>query len=91
MTPASDFARIFGEDPLKHLVIINLQRTPLDRKATIRINSKCDDAMELVFKKLNLKIPQWRLQRNIIINYNDDNKKLNMKAIDVKMDSMYSV
>jgi NAD-dependent SIR2 family protein deacetylase len=36
------------------LVICNLQKTPLDSLATIRIFAKCDDLMKLVMKKLGM-------------------------------------
>jgi NAD-dependent SIR2 family protein deacetylase len=39
----------------KKLVICNLQKTPLDELATIRIFAKCDDLMKLVMKKLGKK------------------------------------
>ena len=38
------------------LIIINLQKTPHDHLATIRIFAPCDKAMSLLAKKMNLKI-----------------------------------
>ena len=35
-----------------NLVIINLQKTPLDHCATLRIHAKCDDVMVLLMQKL---------------------------------------
>ncbi len=40
------------------LIIINLQKTPLDHLATIRIFAPCDKAMALLAKKMNLTIPK---------------------------------
>ena len=40
------------------LIIINLQKTPHDHLAAIRIFAPCDKAMSLLAKKLNLKIPR---------------------------------
>jgi mono-ADP-ribosyltransferase sirtuin 6 len=40
------------------LIIINLQKTPHDHLATIRIFAPCDKAMSLLVKKMNLKIPK---------------------------------
>ncbi len=40
------------------LIIINLQKTPHDHLATIRIFAPCDKAMSLLAKKMNLKIPK---------------------------------
>jgi mono-ADP-ribosyltransferase sirtuin 6 len=39
------------------LIIINLQKTPHDHLATIRIFAPCDKVMSLLAKKMNLKIP----------------------------------
>lgn len=40
------------------LVIINLQKTPNDHLATIRIFAPCDKAMSLLAKKMHLNIPK---------------------------------
>ncbi|CAF2778248.1 unnamed protein product [Rotaria sp. Silwood2] len=40
------------------LIIINLQKTPHDHLATIRIFAPCDKAMSLLAKKMKLKIPK---------------------------------
>jgi len=61
VTPAADFPKLVGKS--KKLVIVNLQKTPLDRYATIRINAKCDDVMKLLMEELKLEIPEWRLIR----------------------------
>jgi hypothetical protein len=31
--------------PAQRLVIVNLQATPLDKSAALRVNAKCDDFM----------------------------------------------
>ena len=45
------------------LVIVNLQRTPLDELASLRIYAKCDDVSRLLAEKLSLQIPSFQLQR----------------------------
>lgn len=40
------------------LIIINLQKTPHDHLATIRIFAPCDKVMSILAKKMNLKIPK---------------------------------
>ena len=45
------------------LVIVNLQRTPLDHVASLRIFAKCDDVTQLLAKKLSLDIPSFNLHR----------------------------
>ncbi len=47
----------------KRLVIVNLQRTPLDKFAALRVFAKCDDFTKLVMEKLGLEIPEFRLKR----------------------------
>ena len=49
--------RVAGREGALGLVIINLQRTPHDRLATIRIFAPCDKAMALLAKKMKLRIP----------------------------------
>ena len=45
------------------LVIVNIQSTPLDKIASIRIFAKCDDVSRLLAKKLSLDIPSFHLHR----------------------------
>jgi hypothetical protein len=45
------------------LVVINLQKTPVDLYASLIINGKIDDVIDLLMKKLKLKIPQFNLSR----------------------------
>jgi len=49
------------------LVIVNLQKTPLDDKASLRIFAKCDDVMKLVMKKLGYQIPTFKIRRYLVI------------------------
>lgn len=49
----------------KRLVIVNLQQTPLDSLASLRINCKCDDVSQMLMKKLGKEIPEFRLRRYI--------------------------
>ena len=46
------------------LVIVNIQATPLDKIASIRIFAKCDDVSHLLAKKLSLDIPSFHLHRS---------------------------
>ncbi|KAJ4461701.1 putative Sir2 family protein [Paratrimastix pyriformis] len=47
------------------LVICNLQRTPLDREATLRIHGKCDSLMRVVMRELGMVPPVFELSRHI--------------------------
>jgi NAD-dependent deacetylase sirtuin 7 len=43
------------------IYIVNLQWTPKDEVAALKINGQCDIVMEKVMKILGLKIPVYRL------------------------------
>ena len=45
------------------LVVVNLQTTPLDDIAKLRIFAKCDDVSTLLMEKLGLTIPPFKLRR----------------------------
>ena len=60
VSPANDMPRMTA-DKVGKLVIVNLQKTPLDAYAALVIHGKCDEVMNLVMKKLQLEIPEWRL------------------------------
>ena len=50
--------RVAERDGTLGLVIVNLQKTPLDDLASIRIFAPCDKAMDLLAKKMKLNIPK---------------------------------
>ncbi|ETO11626.1 transcriptional regulator, Sir2 family protein [Reticulomyxa filosa] len=76
VTPAADFPRRVGKK--KTLVIVNLQKTPIDEHATLRINAKCDDVMRLLMKELKLDVPEWCLVRHakLKVDENSTNSEL---------------
>jgi len=51
------------------LVIVNLQATPLDSLAALRINATTDKVMIMLMEKLRMPIPEFRLQRFVTISY----------------------
>ena len=64
VTPAADMP----VETTKHggkLVIINLQRTPLDHLATLRIGGMCDDVIQRVMRHLDIQIPKFVLTRRV--------------------------
>lgn len=48
-----------------NLVIVNLQSTPLDKLAAIKINAMCDDVMKRVMEKLGIPISLYTLKRHL--------------------------
>lgn len=65
VTPAADMPAVVGKKKDASLVIVNLQKTPLDSLAAIKINALCDKVMEMLCEKLKLKIPEFVLQRQV--------------------------
>eukprot|EP01122_Echinamoeba_exundans_P016842 TRINITY_DN8666_c0_g1_i1.p1 TRINITY_DN8666_c0_g1~~TRINITY_DN8666_c0_g1_i1.p1 ORF type:complete len:396 (+),score=59.93 TRINITY_DN8666_c0_g1_i1:95-1282(+) len=66
VTPAATCPKMVA----KHggqLVICNLQRTPLDDRASVRVYAYTDELMKRVMKKLDLEIPKFKLHRRISI------------------------
>ncbi|CAG9327388.1 unnamed protein product [Blepharisma stoltei] len=58
------------EDVSNHgrLVIVNLQKTPLDGRAALQIHAFCDTVMQFLMEKLGLEIPSFKLVRRLKIS-----------------------
>jgi len=73
-----------------HLVIVNLQATPLDHLCSkkTRIFAKIDDVMIGLMKELELEIPQWNLNRFLKVKlehiaHRDDLRKCTISGVDI--------
>jgi NAD-dependent SIR2 family protein deacetylase len=66
------------------LVIVNLQKTPLDDLAAMVIHAKIEDVMERLMIKLNMEIPKWKITRRVLFKLESkDNKHvLNVKSVE---------
>lgn len=64
VTPAADIPKATFDNGGK-LVIVNLQKTPMDAYAALRIHAKCDDVMNRLMEKLNIPIPKWKIVRYV--------------------------
>lgn len=65
--PACTIPETVGDSRKATLVICNLQSTPLDDKAGLKIFAKSDDLMERVMQKLGLPIPAFVLHRKLVV------------------------
>ena len=65
VTPAADMPRTTSKRG--KLVVVNLQRTPLDDRAAMKINAFCDTVMQMLMQKLDLPIPPFKLVRRLRI------------------------
>ncbi|CAG9327387.1 unnamed protein product [Blepharisma stoltei] len=77
VTPAADIPKNVS----KHgrLVIVNLQKTPLDGRAALQIHAFCDTVMQLLMEKLGLEIPSFKLVRRLKISRGKEVVKGNLK------------
>ncbi|KAK2604083.1 hypothetical protein N8I77_007041 [Diaporthe amygdali] len=67
VTPANEIPEIPGRKRAPSLAICNLQKTPLDGLADLRVFSKSDDLIVRVMNQLEIPIPQFILRRSLII------------------------
>jgi len=85
VTPAADLPKIVGKRG--RLVIVNLQSTPLDDLAALRINAKTDDVMTAVMAKLGMEIPPFRLSRYLRVSSSlgDGKESKDQKSDDIRL------
>ncbi|KAL1845387.1 hypothetical protein Daus18300_014552 [Diaporthe australafricana] len=74
VTPANEIPTIPGQKRNPVLAICNLQKTPMDGLADLRVFSKADDLMVRVMQKLDIPIPPFILHRRLVIR-NEQNAR----------------
>ncbi|KAI1743857.1 NAD-dependent deacetylase sirtuin-7 [Xylaria scruposa] len=86
VSPSNEIPEVVGGKRGAKLAICNLQSTPIDRLADIRIFAKTDDLMTRVMAKLALPISPFILQRQLVIRVEtgaDERQQLVVQGIDV--------
>lgn len=69
VTPANEVPEVVGRSRRASLVICNLQSTPLDVLADIRIFSEADVLMAKVMEGLGFPIPSFILKRRLVVKH----------------------
>jgi len=87
VTPAADMPKAVAQHGGK-LVICNLQQTPLDSLATLRVFATTDEFMKKVMQKLGLEVPEWRLHRRLVLGntYDSESKAFQVYARGIDVD-----
>ncbi|KAI0483910.1 NAD-dependent deacetylase sirtuin-7 [Xylariaceae sp. FL0804] len=83
--PACDVPARVGQRKNAVLAICNLQETPKDSLAGLRIFSRADDLMIRVMQKLDIQIPVFILRRNLVVEMEtnqDERQQLTVKGVD---------
>lgn len=79
VTPAADIPKTVSKRG--RLIIINLQSTPLDKLAYMRINGLCEDVIKRLAVKLDLKVRNFILKRLIDFKITPK-KELEFRGVD---------
>ncbi|KAI0533776.1 NAD-dependent deacetylase sirtuin-7 [Xylaria digitata] len=86
VSPSNEIPETVGQRRGVKLVICNLQSTPIDHLAGIRIFTKTDNLLTRVMAKLDLPIPSFILRRRLAIRIEtgeDKRQQLTVRGIDV--------
>jgi hypothetical protein len=67
VTPANTIPEVVGQRKKAKLAICNLQKTPLDDDADLRIHARTDDLMIRIMQKLDMPIPRFILRRRLAV------------------------
>lgn len=84
VSPANEIPRNVARKKGK-LIICNLQKTPLDCKASLLIHGFCDDVMNGLMQRLDLPIPKWELSRKARMTLNFNKRKNGNKILKVSI------
>lgn len=80
VSPANDLPKRVAKRG-GNLVIVNLQRTPLDSLSTLRIHGRTDEVMKGVMEELGIEVPSFILNRFVRVLHTK--QSLTVEALDV--------
>ncbi|KAI0598443.1 NAD-dependent deacetylase sirtuin-7 [Biscogniauxia sp. FL1348] len=86
VSPANEMPETVGTRRDAKLAICNLQSTPIDKLADLRIFSTADDLMVRVMEKLDIPIPPFVLRRLLVVKLEtvgDERYRLTVTGVDV--------
>ncbi|KAI3399722.1 hypothetical protein diail_5789 [Diaporthe ilicicola] len=86
VTPANEIPEIPARKRDRSLAICNLQKTPLDYIADLRVFAKSDDLMARVMEKLDIPIPPFILHRRLVVRNGENARgklELHITGVDV--------
>lgn len=86
MTPANTIPEVVGRREKVKLAICNLQKTPLDDKANLRIHTRTDDLMMRIMDKVDIPIPVFTLRRRLAVEVEtqaEERHQLKIYGVDV--------
>ncbi|XP_022091417.1 NAD-dependent protein deacetylase sirtuin-7-like [Acanthaster planci] len=76
-------SRVKSKQP--RLYIVNLQWTPKDKMAVLKVHGKCDSVMEKVMAKLELKIPKYKRSHDPIFTMATPLRKQELDTFSTKL------
>lgn len=86
MSPANSVPEVVGRRKKAKLAICNLQKTPLDKQADLRVHTRTDDLMIRIMDKLQIPIPAFTLRRRLAVeveSQSQDRHQLKVSGVDV--------
>jgi NAD-dependent SIR2 family protein deacetylase len=86
VTPANTIPDVVARKKKAKLAICNLQETPLDDEADLRVHAKADDLMTRIMNKLQLPIPAFILRRQLVVEIEsqaEERHQLKVYGVDV--------
>jgi mono-ADP-ribosyltransferase sirtuin 6 len=88
VTPANEIPEMVGKRRRRgaKLVICNLQATPLDGMAELRVYAKTDELMVRVMRELELEIPAFVLERRLGVTVERPGQKMRVRVEGVDVD-----